>query len=638
MGAALVLFCPGVALAAPGDLDPTFGTGGTVTTDFEGGNDVARGVAVQADGKIVAAGAGGAGDFTLARYNTDGSLDTTFDTDGKVTTDFAGGNDRANGVVVQADGKIVAAGGAGFDFGLARYNTDGSLDTTFGTGGKVITGFFAGDEAFGVALQADGKIVAAGGTDTGSSTNTDFALARYNTDGSLDTTFDTDGKVTTDFALGFDQAHGVKVQADGKIVAAGEGESAGNVDFALARYNTNGSLDTTFDTDGKVTTDFGGTERAFGVALQADGKIVAAGGSTAFSLARYNTNGSLDTSFDTDGKVTTAFAGQANGVALQADGKIVAAGGPGDFALARYNTNGSLDTSFGTGGTVTTNFGTFDNARGVALQADGKIVAAGQAGTDFGLARYEGVGAAPVGVDVAVTKTGPATVSLGDQASYTVTVTNTSTTLSATGVTLADTVSGAGATLVSATPSQGTCTTTSTSANCILGTLAPGASATVTVVVEPTATGSISDTATVSATESDPVPTNNTDTANTTVNNAHGCTILGTSTANNLAGTSGNDVICSFGGNDNISAGNGNDTVFSGSGNDSVSGGDGADTLNGGPGNDNLSGGNGADTLNGGPGNDILSGGNGADALNGGPGSDICAPGPGPGDTVTSCP
>jgi uncharacterized delta-60 repeat protein/uncharacterized repeat protein (TIGR01451 family) len=180
-----VLFCPGIATAASGDLDPTFGTGGKVTTDFAGSNAGANGVALQADGKIVAAGfadSGSGSDFALARYNPDGSLDASFGTGGKVTTDFAGGSDSAFGVALQADGKIVAAGfadsGSRGDFALARYNPDGSLDASFGTGGKVTTDFAgSGDEAFGVALQADGKIVAAGFAGSGS--RGDFALARY---------------------------------------------------------------------------------------------------------------------------------------------------------------------------------------------------------------------------------------------------------------------------------------------------------------------------------------------------------------------------------------------------------------------------------------------------------------------------
>ncbi len=585
-GMALVLAVPGVALAAPGDLDPSFDTDGRVTTDF-GGFDTAQAVAVQADGKIITAGrtfpSGGSNDFALARYNTDGSLDTTFNGDGRVTTDF-GGDEVAEGVAVQTDGKIVAAGRTGgvVDFALVRYNTDGSLDTTFNGDGRVTTDFGGDEVAVAVAVQADGSIVAAGGSTVGSN---DFALARYNRDGSLDTTFDTDGKVTTDVG-GNDQLWDAALQADGKIVAVGNVFAGpGGSDLALVRYNTDGSLDTTFDTDGKVTTDFaGGSEQAKTVALQADGKIVAAGDSSTgsdldFALARYNTDGSLDTTFNGDGKVTTDF-------------------------------NGSSDQAFG-----------------LAVQADGKIVAAGSAsmipGQDMGLARYEGGGG---DAEVSVTKAGPATASLGDQASYTVTVTNNSATVPASNVMLQDTVTGPGQ-LASATPSQGTCTTTATSANCALGALAPGASATVTVTIEPTATGTLTDTATVSATEPDPTPANNTASATTTVNNAHGCTIIGTPNADSLAGTNGNDVICGLGGNDNISAGNGNDTVFGGSGNDTLNGGNGDDTVFGGSGNDTVNGGNGTDALTGGSGNDTLNGGN---------GTDTCAADPS--ETVTSCP
>ncbi|MFF1396789.1 calcium-binding protein [Streptomyces sp. NPDC058287] len=669
MGAAFVLLCPGAALAAPGDLDPSFGTGGKVTTDF-GANDGAEGVALQADGKVVAVGNSGAG-FALARYNTDGSLDTSFDTDGKVTTDFGSPSaNLAHAVALQADGKIVVAGLVGDpvtaegNFALARYNTDGSLDTSFGTGGKVITDMGGADGAFGVAVQADGRIVAAGLSGAGTAGD-NFALARYNADGSLDTSFDNDGKVITDFG-GDDPGHGVAVQADGKIVAVGASAplNTGDYDFALARYNTNGSLDTSFDTDGKVTTAFGeDSDTASDVVLQPDGKIVAFGHSDQlpgnitdfdFALARFNADGSLDTSFDTDGKSTADLGGRdfGAGVALQGNGKMVAVGSNEaasnvvDFGLARFNADGSLDTSFGTGGKVITRFGGGsgnNGATGVAVQADGKIVAVGHSNSpidDFALARYEGGEA----VDVSVTKTGPGTVSLGDQASYTMTVTNTSTTQSATAVTLTDALSGPGQ-LLSATPSQGTCTTTATSANCALGTLAPGASATVTVTAEPTATGTLSDTATVSAAQSDPAPGNNTATETTTVDNAHGCTITGTSAADNLVGTNRNDVICGLGGNDTINAGNGNDTIYGGTGNDVVDGGNSDDTVNGGPGNDTLNGGNGSDTLNGDQGNDTLNGENGTDTLNGGPGNDTINGGNGPdtcttdpGDTVTNCP
>jgi uncharacterized delta-60 repeat protein len=284
----------------PGDLDPTFGSGGKVTTDFAGGSDVAIGVALQPDGKIVAAGSATPkatifSDFALARYNPDGSLDATFGSGGKVTTEFTGGSDRASAVALQPDGKIVAAGtaftGTSYNVALARYNPDGSLDATFGSGGKVTTEFTGNfDQANAVALQPNGKIVAAG--NTGAGTSHDFALARYNPDGSLDATFGSGGKVTTDFTGGSDQATALSLQPNGKIVAAGTASTGTILEFALVRYKKHGGLDPSFGSGGKVTTDFtGSNDVAWGVALQPDRKIVAVGGAgtvnSDFALARY---------------------------------------------------------------------------------------------------------------------------------------------------------------------------------------------------------------------------------------------------------------------------------------------------------------------------------------------------------------
>jgi uncharacterized delta-60 repeat protein len=406
---ALAATLTGSALAAGGDLDTSFSGNGKATTDFTvNRNDFAGAVAVQTDGKIVVAGRAGrnGGRFALARYNPNGTLDPTFGGNGKVVTNFTGGDDFANGVAIQTDGKIVAvgqAGGRGGRFGLARYNANGTLDSTFNGDGKATVNFTNGfDAARGVALQGDGKIVAAGHT------NFDrFALTRLNSNGRLDTVFSGNGKVTTNFSVVTDFANGVVIQANGKIVAAGAAqitEFTGR--FALARYNTNGTLDSTFGGNGRVTTDFTAEQDvAFGVALQTNGKIVAAGGGDVagarFELARYNANGSLDHAFSGDGKATTNFGpgiDAAHGVAIQTNGKIVAAGHANfhRFALVRYNANGTLDSAFGGDGKVTTNFtnkGGFqdDLANGVALQADGKIVAAGRAGGSggrFAVARY----------------------------------------------------------------------------------------------------------------------------------------------------------------------------------------------------------------------------------------------------------
>jgi uncharacterized delta-60 repeat protein len=411
----IVLASPGAA--APGDLDPTFDGDGKVTTHFIF-NDVAHGVAIQPDGKIVAAGFTVCNpcaepteprDFALARYHSDGSLDPTFDGDGRVTTDFGGNTDQAFAVAIQGDGKIVAGGFAavsGVDFALARYNTDGSLDPTFDGDGKVTTDYgFGSSQVYGLAIQADGKIVAAG---YGSSNVQDFFLARYSSNGSPDPSFDGDGKVTfLGFGPNHNQAHAVAIQTDGKIVAAGCANcSTSSANFALARLNTNGSRDPTFDGEGLVTTDFLGDEdQALTVAIHADGKIVAAGFSSlsfeeTFALARYNADGSLESTFDGDGRVTTELGNgaRAQGVAIQSDGKIVAAGSAcafcfpegADFGLTRYNLDGSLDSTFSGDGKVMTDFGfANDQAFAVARQSDGKIVAAGVAGGDFALARYK---------------------------------------------------------------------------------------------------------------------------------------------------------------------------------------------------------------------------------------------------------
>jgi uncharacterized delta-60 repeat protein len=245
----------------------------------------------------------------------------------------------------------------------------GDLDTSFSRDGKVTTDFGSpSDRALALALQPDSKLVVAG-VSLASGSN-DFALARYHRDGALDTTFGAGGTVRTDFVPAFggssDVAYALALQPDGKIVVAGVSNGNGSNDFALARYHHDGALDTTFGAGGTVTTDFGGNDIAYAVALQPDGKIVLAGHSASsgfpppaiFALARYTATGALDPSFGSGGKVTTDFCSfnvcenthdQAYALVIQPDGKIVAAGivrvhGAGVFALARYTTTGDLDT------------------------------------------------------------------------------------------------------------------------------------------------------------------------------------------------------------------------------------------------------------------------------------------------------
>lgn len=395
------------ASAAAGDLDITFGTNGMVNTNI-GASSEATSMVIQSDGKIVVAGLS-VSDFAIARYNTNGSLDTSFDSDGIVTTDFNGGDDKGSAIALQSDGKIVVAGDNDGDFAIARYNANGSLDTSFDSDGKVTTHFGGWDSGQAIVIQPNGKILVAGLSfvQVGINTLIDIAIARYNTDGSLDVTFDSDGKLLTDIDTR-DNATSIALQSNGKIVVGGDSTIGVSDHFVALRYNTDGALDTSFSSDGIVSIAMGDYDQSSSIALQNDGKILIAGYASisnqeAFAIARLNTDGSLDSTFDSDGKVTTLFGPGGDGVgeiALQSDGKIVAAGYANNgndyvFAVARYNSFGGLDSSFGTGGTQTTLIGISDDgANTVAIQSDGKIIAAGYSDASnsyqFALARYLG--------------------------------------------------------------------------------------------------------------------------------------------------------------------------------------------------------------------------------------------------------
>jgi uncharacterized delta-60 repeat protein len=406
------LFGHGPALAVPGDLDLSFGRKGATITSFGSGDDRGQGIAVQSDGKIVVTGdVDGANnvDFGVARYLADGSLDSAFGTGGKVATDFGSGNDFAKAVAIQSDGKIVVVG-VTFNIGnprigVVRYLSDGSLDPSFNTTGKVITALTSRDGANGVAIQSDGKIVVVGFA-TPTIANTDFVAVRYNSDGSLDTGFGTGGSVITPINSSNDEATGVVVQGDGKIVAVGKSYVGSFEDFAVVRYTSTGGLDPGWNTSGIVTTDVGGqNDEAYSVALQTDGKIVVCG--TAYSgsdhdyaFVRYTTAGFVDGSFNSGGKVVLPMGGDqfAFAVTMQADQKIVAAGststsGHADAGLLRLLANGTLDSSFGSTGLVTIPIsGNNNHGNAVAVQGDGRIVLAGDASSgsnpfDFFVAR-----------------------------------------------------------------------------------------------------------------------------------------------------------------------------------------------------------------------------------------------------------
>ena len=410
-----------------GDLDPTFGTGGVVTTSFGGPYTVASGLVVQPDGRIVAIG-GSNGRFALARYSTNGTADFTFGGGGLVLTPMSADSADyafASDVALQPDGKLVAAGSVGpadkfgKHFAVARYTSNGVLDPTFGTAGTVITkfsvlpaalGFATDDAASAVAVQPDGKVVVVGVSWDSVGLYSNLALARYNPDGSLDSSFGVGGLVRQGGPIG-GWARAVVLQPDGKIVVAG----SIHFDYAMiARFKADGSLDTSFGNGG--VTQFGQYAEAYSLLLQPDGKLVAAGGQSVYPpsfegspigrvmlLARCDANGQPDTTFGAGGIVTTSFQSpwaEAFGLVLQPDNRLVAAGRLFDdaqasarhFGLARYNTDGSLDSSFGTNGTVE---GPDGEAYALVGVGNGDVVAAGNVDTSgqaFRLARYTNLG------------------------------------------------------------------------------------------------------------------------------------------------------------------------------------------------------------------------------------------------------
>jgi uncharacterized delta-60 repeat protein len=421
-------------LLSGGVLDPTFGTGGLVTT-LVGSYAQAFAVATYSnegtanDGKIVAAGdaylsAGNKSTLYMAvvRYNLDGSLDRTFAGTGEAITAPGG---RALAVQVQPDGKIVVAGNSGSHFAVVRYNANGTLDTSFGSNGEVITSISKNsiDTGEAMVLQADGKIVVAGHTNPMHTTYEDLALVRYNANGTLDTSFGTGGMVTTHFALPLDghwNPHNLNLAIDpnaspldpnsGKIVVGAQTQEAGAL---VVRYKTDGTLDTGFGANHTGYLNLGTLLYNAAVAVQSDDAIVVAGSvndqlsGTDFSLDRLNPDGTLDTSFGSGGVVVTSSAPNgdyAGGVTIQADGKIVVTGqqtntltGVNSFMVARYNTNGSLDATFGVNGIATGGARSIGGGTAaVALEPDGRIVVAGhtqdQGPEVFSLARFLAAG------------------------------------------------------------------------------------------------------------------------------------------------------------------------------------------------------------------------------------------------------
>jgi uncharacterized delta-60 repeat protein len=400
-----------------GILDTTFGIGGVVTSTPNIKSYILD-TALQTDGKIVVGGYvydGVNNDFALARYTITGTLDTSFGTNGVVTSTVGFSSSQINGIAIQTDGYIVAAGqassnGSTYDFALARYTSAGVLDTAFGGGDGVVTTIInAQSYITGIVIQTDGYIVAGG--HAWSDSGNKIALARYDSTGVLDTTFGGGDGVITSTVDSDVEIHQIALQTDGKILAGGTAYDDSDWNTLLARYTTAGGLDSTFGGgDGVITSTVGADDRIYALAIQPDGKIVAGGYSYNSSsgyydnaLLRYTSAGALDTAFGGgDGAVTMTVATYTDirtyDIALQTNGKIVLAGyaisGPYYFMLARYTSAGALDTSFGAGdGLVVELLGTSSAAETISIQPNGYIVVGGSAysgaNPQFALARFK---------------------------------------------------------------------------------------------------------------------------------------------------------------------------------------------------------------------------------------------------------
>jgi len=400
--------------------DSTFGEAGIVKTDMSFGNDLGNALSIQSDGKIIVGGWAenennfNFYNFALARYNSNGTLDNSFGTNGKVISNLESITSGINAIALQSNGKILATGFLSDSLknylALVRYNMDGSFDSTFGNGGIVKTLIIdtaimggAYNCANTIALQNDGKIVVAGYSFYSPLYNLYkyySTMARYNINGSLDTSFGNGGKVKIQIGNKNSETYAIKIQKDGKIVSAGISNIDSISEFAISRYNTNGSLDSTFGTNGTITQQIGTQgSGAYALDIQADNKIVVAGTASpdnynwGFAIARYDSTGTLDNSFGNGGIVITQeYAlnnAKAMAVIIQNNGNIIAGGSVDNYywSLRKFNYNGVFESG------LTTIMGNTDQIHALSFQSDGKIIAVGETGYnctnfDFATVRY----------------------------------------------------------------------------------------------------------------------------------------------------------------------------------------------------------------------------------------------------------
>jgi len=395
-----------------GTLDTSFGTGGKVIQFIGPDSDIGNSLAIQPDGKILLGGYCfrnvSSYDFCIARFNSNGTLNTSFGDSGIIIQPIGSGWDLGFSLGIQPDGKILLGGhvdrGISWDFSIARFNSDGTLDTSFGDSGKVIRRIGSSlGYVHSLAIQPDRKILLGGYCRI--SGNSDFCIARFNSDGTLDNSFGSpNGYIIQPIGSSDDYGQSLAIQPNGKILLGGRCSNGSNFDFCIARFNPNGTLDTTFGTGGKVIQDIGSSDdNGQSLAIQPDGKILLGGicsngSNDDFCIARFNSDGSLDTTFGNGGKVIQ-YIGAGFSLAIQPDGKILLGGycrgvSNFDFCIARFNSNGTLDNSFGTGGKVIQPIGSFgDEGYSLAIQPDGKILLGGSCGSgssiDFCIARFK---------------------------------------------------------------------------------------------------------------------------------------------------------------------------------------------------------------------------------------------------------
>lgn len=401
-----LVLLPGLCSSQEPWLDDTFSDDGMVIMNGENDASYVWDIALQPDGKILTVASG-----RIHRFNPDGTPDESFGTDGIAFSNYYDFHNIA--IVLQDDGKIITAGYDNnlYDYMVARFNVDGELDTSFGDAGIVIEHVGTIDRCNGLILQPDSKIIIAGYSDN------NLSMLRFNNDGTLDITFGEGGKVTESFADQTVKIEDALLLGDGKIILAGSIWIEGVFHFLLSRFNADGTLDESFATGGYTTTGVDSLYYdGYDVAIQEDDKLIVAGyiGSWIedFGMVRYHPDGSIDTEFGEDGVVITDGFGdedQIKEITIQPDGKIIAAGYfengmYTEFAVARYNIDGSLDNTFGEAGKLTTEFGGYgDLALSVELQPDGKIIVGGsyysatESENDLVMARY--IPSAVVGVE-----------------------------------------------------------------------------------------------------------------------------------------------------------------------------------------------------------------------------------------------